>query len=87
MAHSVKLSPQADRQLNKLPAQVQQQLAPVVSGLAANPRPSGVVKMKGPGNLYRVRSGDYRITYTVRDAELLVLVVTIGNRREVYRRR
>ena len=50
-----------------------------------NPRPPGVVKLEGPESLFRVRVGDFRVVYAIRDDVLLVLVVRIGNRREVYR--
>jgi len=53
--------------------------------LANNPRPFGSDKLAGPEELYRVRVGDYRIVYQIQDEALLVLVVKIGHRREVYR--
>jgi len=53
--------------------------------LGENPRPPGCVKLAGPDALYRIRIGDYRIVYQIRDAELLVVVVAIGHRREIYR--
>jgi len=55
--------------------------------LAENPRPRGATMLKGDHGLLRVRTGGYRIVYEVRDAALMVLVVTIGHRSEVYRRR
>jgi mRNA interferase RelE/StbE len=48
-------------------------------------RPPGCVKLQGTDELYRVRVGDYRVMYQVQDAMLVVLVVQIGNRREIYR--
>lgn len=51
------------------------------------PRPSGVETLQGGEGLRRVRAGDYRIIYTRENATLTVLVVTIGHRRDVYRRR
>lgn len=53
--------------------------------LAENPRHAGAVKLPGEDNLYRVRVGDYRIIYRIQDAQLIVLVVQIGPRREVCR--
>jgi len=50
-----------------------------------NPRPPGATKLEGGGELYRIRSGDYRIIYQIRDDRLVVLVVIVGHRREVYR--
>jgi mRNA interferase RelE/StbE len=65
---------------------VQVRLKPAIDGLAEEPRPDGVVKLKGEENAYRVRVGDYRIVYEVRDNVLLVLIVKIGHRREIYRK-
>jgi len=50
------------------------------------PVPPDSVKLQGVDDLYRVRVGDYRILYQVQDAILVVLVVEIGHRREIYRR-
>jgi len=85
VAHTVVFTPAAARNFRKLPAHVQKQITPVINALADNPRPSGIVKLKGVTNLYRVQSGNYRIVYEVQDATLLVLVVKIGDRRDVYR--
>jgi mRNA interferase RelE/StbE len=57
-----------------------------VSTLMENPRPSGCEKLAGAQGLYRVHAGDYRIVYAVEDRAVLVLVLCIGHRREVYRR-
>jgi mRNA interferase RelE/StbE len=57
-----------------------------IDTLAENPRPAGCVKLQGAQELYRVRVGDYRIVYQIQDAMLIVLVVQIGHRREIYRR-
>ena len=56
-----------------------------IDSLAENPRAMGCEKMQGSPELYRVRVGDYRIIYEIRDAVLVVLVVKIGNRRDIYR--
>jgi mRNA interferase RelE/StbE len=48
-------------------------------------RPPGCVKLQGGDELYRVRVGDYRIIYQIQDTVLVVLVVQIGNRRDIYR--
>jgi mRNA interferase RelE/StbE len=54
-------------------------------GLAPDPRPSGCEKLAGVDDLFRIRVGDYRIVYRVQDQALIVLIVKIGHRREVYR--
>ncbi|MGB8352557.1 MAG: type II toxin-antitoxin system RelE/ParE family toxin [Chthoniobacteraceae bacterium] len=56
-----------------------------IDGLAKNPHPPGSLKMQGNEELYRIPVGDYRIIYKVQDAVLVVLVVAIGNRRDIYR--
>jgi mRNA interferase RelE/StbE len=56
-----------------------------IKGLAENPRPPGSIKLQGEEELYRIRIGDYRIVYQIRDAVLVVLVVQIGHRRDIYR--
>jgi mRNA interferase RelE/StbE len=53
--------------------------------LRDNPRPQGVKKLVGEENLYRIREGDYRLIYTIEDKKLIVLVVKIGDRKEIYR--
>jgi len=83
----IELKPSAARELERLPREVQRRVARAIDGLASDPRPDGVKKLEGPDELYRVRTGDYRILYQIRDAVLLILVVNIGHRRDVYRRR
>mgnify|MGYP001580816136 FL=1 len=56
-----------------------------MDALAATPRPKGVKKLTGTDDLYRIRVGDYRIVYQIHDDRLIVLVVRIGHRRDVYR--
>ena len=64
---------------------VQRRIVAKMETLATDPRPDGCTKLKGEEDVYRVRVGDYRIIYQVRDKELLVLVVRVGHRRDVYR--
>lgn len=56
-----------------------------IEGLATEPRPAGVKRLVGPNDLWRVRVGGFRIVYRIEERALLVLVVRIGHRREVYR--
>lgn len=85
MPYRVELVPAAQRQIKKLSLDVQQRILMAIEALAANPRPDGVKKMQGEENLYRVRQGDYRIIYQIQDKALLVVVVKVGDRRDVYR--
>jgi mRNA interferase RelE/StbE len=60
-------------------------LRAAIDGLAQNARPSGCVKLAGEPDLYRARVGNYRIIYQVDDPKLVVLVLSIAHRREIYR--
>jgi mRNA interferase RelE/StbE len=86
LAYEVRLKPSAERALRKLPRLLQLRLARRIDNLAVDPRPSGCEKLAGLADLYRVRVGDYRIVYSVTDEVLLVLIITIGHRGNVYRR-
>lgn len=83
--YDVELSPAAARALRKLDRSAQTRILAVLSLLRATPRPPSATPLVGHPGLLRVRTGDYRIIYRVENQRLLVLVVTIGHRREVYR--
>jgi mRNA interferase RelE/StbE len=85
VAYRIEFKPSAVRQFSRLPESIQTRLARRVESLAQNPRPRGVKKLSGGDNLYRIRVGEYRVIYQIQDDVLLVLVVKIGARREVYR--
>ena len=68
-----------------MPSKDRQRIVTRIGLLADNPRPVGVEKLSGDEK-YRIRQGDYRILYEIVDDRLVVTVVRIGNRREVYRR-
>jgi mRNA interferase RelE/StbE len=83
--YKVTILPTALGQLAELPHHDQKRIRERIDGLAADPRPPGVKKLKGEPDLYRLRSGNYRIIYSIEDVRLIVLVIRIGHRREVYR--
>jgi mRNA interferase RelE/StbE len=85
VVYSVLLAPSAERQLKAFPLAIQQRLVKRLKTLRVNPRPQGVKKLAGEDDLYRIREGDYRILYTIQDRKLIVLVVKIGDRKEIYR--
>jgi mRNA interferase RelE/StbE len=85
MAYSILLAPPAERQLKAFAPVIQKRLVRRLKLLREGPRPQGVKKLAGEDDLYRIREGDYRIIYTIQDKELIVLVVKIGDRKEVYR--
>ena len=83
--YEVRLARRAQRVLASLERREQQRIRAALDLLADNPRPPNCIAMQGEDLVYRVRVGDYRIVYEVLDTVLLVHVVRIGHRREVYR--
>ena len=77
----------AERALRRLPRDLLERIRRAISQLATDPRPPGCVRLSGTDELYRIRVGDWRIIYAVEDELLIVLVVDIGPRGGVYRRR
>ena len=87
MAYQVSILPAALRQVSKLPRIVQERIQQRIDALADDPRPPGTKALAGRSGFCRIRVGDYRVIYEIRDEILTVLVVRVGHRREVYRNR
>ena len=85
MTYRIEFKPSAVKSLAALPKKIQRRIAVKVDALAEDPHPRGVESLKGRDNLHRIRVGDYRIIYEVQDEVLLVLVVRVGHRKEIYR--
>jgi mRNA interferase RelE/StbE len=85
--YEVRLRPAARRQLERLERPMQRRLLDALARLAEEPRPAGVKALQGLPGLLRLRVGAYRVLYQVHDDQLLVLVLTLGHRRDVYRQR
>jgi len=85
MIYQIEFTKQASKQFKNLPFQEQQILAPKIDSLANNPNPNNATKLVGEDNLYRLRVGDYRIIYTIQNEQLLILILKISHRRDVYR--
>ena len=83
--YRIELRPAAVRALRKLDPQVRRRVQGAIALLGDDPRPPAARALQGRPGL-RVRVGDYRIIYTVADDVLLVVVVTLGHRRDVYDR-
>ena len=75
----------AAKELQSLPASMIARVVEAVTSLADNPFPHGVTKLVGSEQTYRIRVGDYRIVYSVYQAALIVEVVRVAHRRDVYR--
>lgn len=85
MTYRIELRPAAARALKKLDTPVARRIHGAIALLGEDPRPPASRPLRGrPG--FRVRVGDYRIVYTVEDHVLLVVVVMLGHRRDVYER-
>ena len=83
--YQIELTRTARRALDSLPTKVQKQIDRQILALAKNPYPPGSKKLRGVEGLHRVRVGDYRILYIVEADRLVIVIVTIGHRGEVYR--
>lgn len=82
----VQFLPAARKALDRLPEPIRSRIRRATDSLAANPRLAGCSKVVAVDSTWRIRVGEYRIVYEVHDAKLIVLVVRVGHRREVYRR-
>jgi len=87
MTYKIVIENKALAELATLPKKIQRQIANKIDRLSANARPSGCKMLKkGKSPLYRIRSGDYRIVYQIRQKQVLILVVRIAHRKDVYKR-
>jgi mRNA interferase RelE/StbE len=85
VSYAVQLAPAVVRQLRKLPSGARRRIQAAIELLAESPRPPGAKKLSGSSGDWRVRTGDYRIFYEIQDAQLIVLVLAMGHRREIYK--
>lgn len=81
--YKIEISETATKQLDKLPRKISEDLIEVIQSLAENPRPNGSKKLKGRKG-YRVRKGNYRIIYDVYDKILVIDVIAVGHRKNIY---
>jgi mRNA interferase RelE/StbE len=85
MHYSIQFTPRAQRDFSALDRAIQQRLRRRIDRLAEDPFPVGAKKLHAEEPFYRIRVSDYRVIYQVEANELVVIVVKIGHRREVYR--
>ena len=85
MTYRIELLPSALKSLDGLPKKQRSQIAEKIGRLALEPFPPTSKKLQGIEDTYRIDSGDYRILYQIHQKKLIVLVVKIGNRKDVYR--
>ena len=82
--YKVSLSGKAKKQLDKLELKIVLPIFTAIKELKKNPRPQGYIKLKGRDG-YRIRAGNYRIIYEIIDTELIVEVITLGHRKDIYK--
>ena len=85
MTYRVEFVPAAKRELARLDRSIQRRIGDAIDGLQEDPRPAGCKKLAGQADWWRVRVGDYRIIYAIQDDRLMVWVVRVAHRKDVYR--
>ncbi len=84
--YEIEFTPSAVKELARIPRKERESARSKIDSLAENPRPAWAAMTKGPlAGLWKFRVGDYRVAYTIEDDRLVVLVVAIGDRKEIYR--
>lgn len=81
----VQYDPRAVKELTKLDRPIARRIVKAVDDLGVQPRPQGARSLVGYPGLWRIRIGDHRVVYAIKDAELVVLALRIAHRRDVYR--
>jgi mRNA interferase RelE/StbE len=86
MKYSVEFRPAVLKSLKRLPRKDLQRIKKKIDDIAENLPDPATTKMKGSNSFHKVRSGDYRITYEIHGDRLVILVVKIGHRKDVYKK-
>ena len=81
----IRYDPRAAKELSKLDPPIARRVAAEITDLAANPRPQGCRQLTEHAQLWRIRVGDYRVIYSIRETALVVLILRVAHRREAYR--
>ena len=84
MKYTVVVPKPVQKQLENLIQTERAKVISVLKQVAEDPRPSGIKKLKGYEKTYRVRVGDYRVIYEIKDRELVVLVLSVSHRKDSY---
>jgi mRNA interferase RelE/StbE len=85
MPYKIEIKSSAFKELQALPVPIRDRVSGHIDELALQPRPNGSKKLSGASHAYRIRVGMYRIVYEIQDQRLVVMVIRIAHRREVYR--
>ena len=84
--YNVKLKKSAEKTLFKLPKSIIKKIIFLLKELEHSPRPNGCKKLTGSTNTYRIRTGDYRMVYSIFDDVLVIEVIKIGHRKSIYQK-
>ena len=84
-SYEIEISETAERQLRKLPERDQLRVARAMLALAEEPHPRGSRKLSGYDDVFRIRVGRYRVLYSVVENRLIIIILKIGHRKDVYR--
>lgn len=83
--YKIKYDKRFIKELEKIPSNIREKLKLAIEGLKDTPRPSGCIKLTGYKNLYRIRVGDYRVGYEIHDQLVVIVLVTVAHRRDIYK--
>lgn len=86
MSYTVIISKSVQKQIDDLPNDITLRVIEKIQNIATEPRPDGIVKLKGFDNEYRIRIGDYRVRYEIDDENQLIRILQCKHRKDVYRK-
>lgn len=84
-SYSVELTRTAERQLRRVASRDRGRIVEAVESLSETPRPRHARKLRGYDEVYRIRVGPYRVVYEVYDERVVVIVLKVGHRKDIYR--
>jgi len=84
MSWKVEIERNAQKALKKIPIPYKSNIIEAIDSLAEDPRPEGCSKLKGHTGLWRIRVNTYRIIYQIKDNQLIILIIRIGHRSDIY---
>jgi mRNA interferase RelE/StbE len=85
MPYRIEIKPQAEKALARIPNPHRRRIAKAIDALARTPRPASCAQLAGSEDAYRIRVGDYCVVYEIADRVLIVYIIRVGHRKDVYR--
>ena len=83
--YDIQFKASAAKEFRKLTSDIKARIQTAINALKAEPRPAGAKKLAGIPNLYRIRTGDYRIIYEIDEDSQIITVTRVGHRRDAYK--